>query len=141
MDTLNTIAAVFTILGMLIVAGTLITLVRQNQIQAYQTIYTSMLSIDQFFAEHPDLKSYIYDGKGLPDSTHKEYPKVLSTCEMICDLFEEVIGCRVAFSKDKWDGWVHYMTSLYQESIALKEFMALHKRWYTPELLELLDRE
>jgi len=48
----------------------------------YQNITATMLDIDRYFIEHPELKKYFFDGASI-SKKHREYERVKSIVERI----------------------------------------------------------
>jgi hypothetical protein len=98
-----------------------------------------MINIDMYFANNPNAKLYVYDGKDLPEDTKSpDYVQAMSACELILDHFEEIFGCRDIMSKEMWLGWSEYMKEVYSSSKALKHYMEINHRMYVKQFLELL---
>lgn len=139
-DALNIVTNLVTILGLPILIGTIVLLIRQLRVQAYQAIYESALSMDQFLIEHSDLRKYLYGRKALPDNDPDELERVSGAADMLLTFFEHVLGQKNSMSKAKWIGWENYISDVYKTSPAVQYFLNKKEHWYSEELKELLFR-
>jgi hypothetical protein len=137
---LNIIANFVTILGLPCLICSILLLVKQLRIQAYQAIYDSVRDIDQFLVENSDLRAYLYEGKALPEDPI-ERERVLGAADMLLTFFEHVIGQKHSFSKTKWVSLKKYVCDAYNHSPALQHFIAQKGHWYSDELKSLLKSE
>jgi hypothetical protein len=139
-DALNIVTNLVTILGLPILIGTILLLIRQLRVQAYQATYESALSIDQFLVEHSDLRQYLYEGKALPENDPDELERISAAACMLLTFFEHVVGQKNSMSKAKWIGWKNYICDVYKTSPAVQYFLNKKEHWHSEELKELLFR-
>lgn len=133
-------SALITIIGLPILILTLWLLIRQLRIQAYQAIYQSSISMDQYLAEHSEIRPYIFDGKEMPLEGIRERDEVIGSVIMLAAFFEHVTGQKPSMSKDKWRGWENYMRDIYDTSPTMRYCVKKYEKWHSREFLEMLHR-
>ncbi len=137
---LEIVADVVSILGLPILIASIILLIRQLRIQAYQGVYDNMLSIDQFLVEHPELREYLYESKPLPTSDPVEFNRIIAAADMMLTFFEHVAGHKENMSEAKWRGWEEYMLDVFNKSPAMQFFWRTKGYWYDEELKRVLEK-
>lgn len=136
---LSIITNIVTILGFPLLICSILLLVRQMRIQAYQAIYDSISGIDQFFVENPDLREYLYGDKALPEDP-KDRERVIAAADMLITFFEHVLAQKKGFSPKVWNGFREYMCDAYNSSPALQYFLEQKGYWYSDELKLVLTK-
>ena len=123
MDALTILASLVTIIGLPILIWSIIMLSRQLKVQAYQAIYESILSIDQFLLDRPELRNFLYEREPLPEGDPIKLQRILGAADMLLTFFEHVTGQRENMSNMKWVGWQKYMRYVYHNSPAVRAFL------------------
>ena len=107
--------------------------------QTYQAIYDKMISIDQFFVDHPHIKSHVYGDLDWPEDADTQC-RVMSACEMLADLFQKLVQLhgQTKIDRANWLGWNRYMRTIYHSSPSFRNFIDKNGWWYTLDLASLL---
>ena len=138
-NVLDGVSSLVTILGLPLLIWSLSLLVRQLRVQAYQAIYESILSIDQFMIEHSEVKPYITNGQIIPDDDPVFKEKVMGSVEMLATFFEHITAQKFWMEESKWGGWKSYMQDVYKNSPAMRDYLHNNAHWHTKELITLLQ--
>ena len=111
---------------------------RQITGSACAALYDQMLQIDRYFAEHPEMKAYIYSEKPIKsgDST---YHAVSSIAEMMVDLMEHLLVQKENLPPSVYLAWLNYMGHLYDHSPIIREHMTVSGVWGS-DVLRAIDR-
>jgi hypothetical protein len=129
-------------------------LVKSIRSQTYQHLYDTMISIDKFFIDNPDLKSLFYpadpafaeersaEGARLASSQAADkgidHARLASVAEMFGDYFDNVYMQRELMPRGTFDPFLHYMQTIYQHSATLKTFLDERESWYPDDFLKKL---
>jgi hypothetical protein len=111
----------------------------QSRGDVNERLYNQSLSIMKFFAEHPELRPYFYDNKGLIEAGNElEKSKVLTAAEMVGG-FMELVALQVEEQPAEIKiRWKTYIVDAYNSSSVLREHLATCTTWYADDLLRLL---
>ena len=103
--------------------------------QTYQAVYDRMIQIDQYFIANPDIKGCVYGDLPWPDNK-REQQSVMSACEMLADLFQELIQLHghTMIDYENWRGWQRYMRTIYSKSESFKRYFDAYGKWYTIDI-------
>ena len=96
---------------------------RSVQGSTYQNICSTMIMIDRFFAENPQLRPYFYGGKTLDGVTPLEQERLNAVAEMVVDFFYDVFHQRDLMSKQTFQPYSSWMKKLYMNSPIIREFI------------------
>lgn len=107
----------------------------------YQNITATMLEIDRYFIEHPELKKYFFDNTPITKK-HREYERVKSIAEMFLDFMDFTLEHKPGMEDYPWSQWENYFKSVYDTSPALRELWEEVKglNWYEKEVGEVFAR-
>jgi hypothetical protein len=138
-EVVGLVTNVVTILGLPVLIWSILLLVRQLSLQANQTVYESIMAIDMYFAENPDLRFYIYEGEALPSKDERlQRERVLAAADVMLTYFEHIVGDRHNLSHEIWHGYIDFMCDVYDKSPAIQHFLKEKDRWYIDTLKEVL---
>jgi hypothetical protein len=102
-------------------------------------IYQMMLDLDRFFFENPDIKPYIYDGRGLPDDADETLTnRVNSAAELMVDFMECTYSQFELMTIYQRVGWIEYMIDLGQSSPPIRALVDDNREWYMASFVHLL---
>jgi len=147
MTTYELISLIISALGFVAVVVSLAALFRQtrllvtsSQCDTYESVTSNLSATKSIFIEHPELRPYFY---GLQEINENDpnYPKAVATAEHLLDFFDGVL-LQQKHSPQLWnDGlWKNYIRDCFSSAPILRDHLAKHKEWYTPELLRLLSK-
>ena len=104
----------------------------------YQNITATMLDIDRFFIDQPELKKYFYDDEKLAKK-NVDYPRVQSIAEMILDFADFTLEHKPHMKDYPWHQWEKYFKYVYDHSPVMRDYWEEVKDmdWYDKELEEL----
>ncbi|HVT17441.1 MAG TPA: hypothetical protein VHQ90_14830 [Thermoanaerobaculia bacterium] len=136
---LPSITLLVTIVGVGVAFYQLRELVSSVRSQTYQRIYDAMISIDRFFIDNPDLKSFFYSDSGLTSEGRSiDEPKLASVAEMLVDYFDSVYHQKDCMPTHTFDGFLNYMKGTYRTSLATRKFLASREDWYPADFVKAL---
>jgi hypothetical protein len=142
LEMLNAVAALVTIVGLPLVLLSLFWSQKALALQATQAIYDKAIDVDMFFLEHLSLKNRVYGESAANASLDCDEASIKAACELMTDLFQQVVTCKKALPKDAWLGWERFMLAIMKKSPAMRNFVdAYGKQWYSPELLKVLQEK
>jgi hypothetical protein len=136
--------AIVAIIGLPILTLTLLMLWRQAQYahhaamsQVYQNTANDFASVQRYFMDHPEYRSYFYDGKSI-DASDPEYVRVLAIAEFWLHAVHNLtIHCRY-MGEYPWYVWEGSLRDVYDSSPILQHFLHEHPGWYTDEVHRIL---
>jgi hypothetical protein len=96
---------------------------RSIQGSTYQSICSTMIEIDRFFVDNPQLRPYFYGGKTLDGVALLEREKLNAVAEMVVDFFYDVFHQRDLMSQQTFQPYSSWMRRLYKNSPLLREFI------------------
>ena len=73
-----------------------------------------------FFLDHLALKSIVYGDPTADTAPKCDEASVKAACELMTDLFQQVVTCKKALPKDAWLGWERFMTAIMKNSQAMR---------------------
>lgn len=105
----------------------------------YQNLTSTMLDIDRYFIDNPDLKKYFYGGENISEKDDL-YGKLESIAEMLLDFLDFVLSHKENMDRQDWDEWELYAQYVYHQSPIMQRYWAANKNWWMPELEPLFAR-
>jgi len=96
---------------------------RSVQGGTYERICSTMIGIDRFFVDNPQLRPYFYGGKTLDGVTPLEREKLYATAEMLTDFFYDVFHQKDLMPTQTFEPYSRWMRRVYANSPLLKEFV------------------
>ena len=112
---------------------------RSIQSSTYQNVYQTMIDVDRFFAENPNLKPYFYGGKQVDTKEQVNRERLFSIAEMLADYFDNVYHQEACMPPQTFAGFSKFMRDTYQNSPVLREFLSERKDWYSKKFIEHLQ--
>jgi len=87
-------------------------------------------SILRIFVDHPELRSYFYDGRSVPtDETTRG--RVLTVAEMFADVFDTaLLTTSLIDATDSYESWRQGATYFMRQSPALAAIVNDHGEWF-----------
>lgn len=139
------VSAIASAVGCLVAAAGLIVIYfqvrhfkRQITGAASAALYEQMIQIDRYFAEHPEMKLYIYHDKPIsPDDP--AYHAVRSIAEMMVDLMEHLLVQKENLPPGVFEAWINYSAHVYDHSPVIQEHLSRTGKWGS-NVLEAIDR-
>lgn len=113
------------------------------QASMYATIATHTFEMDRLFIEHPNLRSYFYDGKDI-DQKDKDYDLVIAIAEHQLDYFDAT-WTQLGYIPDDEDKkedretWKRYFFDSFANSPILCRRINMNRSWYMQSLLQKAD--
>ena len=109
--------------------------------EIYQNITATMLDIDRYFIEHPELKKYFFDNAPI-SKKHREYERVKSIAEMFLDFMDFTLMHETQMKNYPWYQWENYFKTVYDSSPILREYWDEVKGldWYEKQVGEIFAR-
>lgn len=104
----------------------------------HQNLTTTMIDIDKFFIEHPELKPYFYNNADIAEHD-PDYARVQSTAEMFLDFADFVLMHKPEMKNYPWDEWEDYFLEIYAHSPMTRRFWGGKRDWYKSTLTPLFD--
>jgi hypothetical protein len=99
-----------------------------------------MFLIDTTFVDHPELRGYFYEGRRVPaDDPNRD--RVFAMAELLLDHFDYIllqVKCFPTLYPE--DFWTQYMQDCFSSSPVLCEFLENKKRWYSAELVVMMQQ-
>lgn len=126
-------------IGLLLIYSQVYHIKRQIKGSASASLYEQMIDIDRYFVDHPELKTYIY-GNNLIEKDDKQYDRIRSLAEMMCDLMEHAFVQKDNLPLDVWPRWKDYMQYLYDSSPIIRQHLHESGAWYTENILYEIER-
>lgn len=102
------------------------------------------LQVDQFFAENPDLRLYLYGGKPLDGLKGEEKQKAESATEMFLDCMASSFHQLEHFDEEDRlaaAAYRNFLKERYKTQPALRYFINKHGHWYPQKFVTLLSEE
>jgi hypothetical protein len=112
-------------------------LVRSIQSQTYQQIYATMIEIDRFFIDHPEMKPLFYPGEQR-DGSIIDGTKISSVTEMLVDFFDSVYYQEKSMPPNTFKAYWNYILDIYSHSEAIRDFINTNSKWYPPDFVKAL---
>ena len=136
--------AIVAIIGLPVLTLTLLMIWRQAKYahhaamsQVYQNTANDFGSLQRYFMEHPEYRSYFYDGKSI-DPSDPEYVRVLAIAEFLLHAVHNLTIHRRYMSEYPWYVWERSVHDIYNKSPMLQHFLLEHPDWYTQEVHTML---
>lgn len=108
---------------------------------AYQTITNQELDLDKMFVDHPELRSYFFEGKDTtPDDPN--YTRVQAVADFELDVFDSFYSQAphvpdITPGNPAWTAWDTYIKDSFANSSALCRRLDSVQRWYTPSFIAI----
>ncbi len=96
---------------------------RSVQGATYERICTTMIEIDRFFVDHPELRPYFYRGKSIAGIAPLDQEKLDATAEMLTDFFYDVFHQKDLMPRQTFEPYNRWMKMVYAKSPALQAFI------------------
>jgi hypothetical protein len=110
-----------------------------------QGAYALWLQVDQFFALHPELRPFLYEGKVLDSSLEADVRRrAESATEMFLDCMASSFHQLTHFKKvepEAAEAYGNFLRERYQTQPALKQFIDEHAHWYPNSFVRFLRSE
>jgi hypothetical protein len=133
----NSVTAISTAAGFTAVARQLQITRKTIRITAFEHLYSRMNDIHRLFIEHPYLREYFYNSVAVPSDGESD-PRICQAIEMIADFFQQVSLESEHMPPRVANGWKTYMSSVFETSPALREYLIRNQKWYTNDFLLFL---
>jgi hypothetical protein len=103
------------------------------------TTLANVISLDQVFVADPKLYKYFYEGS-RPSRGDPDYQKTVAVAQMFADILDEVTDSLGDVddpaARAAWQAWI---TEMLATSPPLRDYLNLHRTWYSPALVQQLD--
>ena len=136
--------SVVAIIGLPILTLTLLMIWRQAQYahhtamsQVYQNTANDFASAQRYFMDHPEYRSYFYDGRSI-DASDPEYVRVLAIAEFWLHALHNLTIHRRYMGEYPWCVWERSVRDVFDKSPILQHFLHEHPDWYTDEVHRIL---
>lgn len=95
------------------------------EVQTSAQVYESGIDILKTFIENSELRTYFYDCKPVPEVSKKNdlWARVMTSCEIMCDQWENTFISQNALGKGTNDVWEKYKNGIYLTSPSLRYFL------------------
>jgi len=140
--------------GFIVVAITLIILIKQVgqmtiqtkyvakslKVSAYESVANQMVMVDEVFIRQPEFRPYFYSGKCI-NKDDADYDKVVAIAELILDVSDSVLIQSKQFPQvwpQRW--WGEYIIDSFSNSPLLCEYLSTLQNWYTKDLIALMRK-
>jgi len=113
----------------------------QSLKQSYHvSLYSANAEINKIFVEKPYLRPYFYDkNKELAFESKDLENQVFGLAELYADQFESIFLEKKSLSEEVQNPWNEYISNIYQNSNAFRQFMAQHQNQYSQDLRSFLS--
>jgi len=82
------------------------------------------------FVEHPELRTYFYDGTACP-ARGRRRAQVLTIADLLADALEAgLLATRLIRSNESQDDWTDYCRFMLASSDTLREVVLPHQQWW-----------
>jgi len=136
--------AIVAIIGLPILTLTMLMIWRQAKYahhaamsQVYQNTANDFASAQRYFMDHPEYRSYFYDGKSI-DASDPEYVRVLAIAEFWLHALHNLTIHRRYMGEYPWCVWERSVRDVFDKSPILQHFLHEHPDWYTDEVHRIL---
>lgn len=136
--------SVVAIIGFPILILTMLMICRQAQYahhtamsQVYQNTADNFANLQKYFVDHPEYKSYFYEGKDI-DTSDPEYVRVSSIAEFWLHAVHNLTIHRRYMGEYPWHIWEGSLRDVYNTSPTLQHFLHEHPHWYTDDVHRIL---
>lgn len=111
------------------------------EVQTSAQVYESGIDVLKTFIENGELRSYFYDCKPLPEisKTDDRWARVMTSCEIMCDQWENIFLSQNALGKGTNEVWVKYMNGIYLTSPSLRYFLVQEGYRYDETFIKLFN--
>jgi hypothetical protein len=109
---------------------------------AFESMKSLVIKIDEIFLEYPELRPYFYGGKVFKETDEVLFHKVSTVAETILDIFLSIIQRRKNFS-NIWYIWPqeeldNYFRFVFANSPFLCNYLEGKHDWYIKEMIILM---
>lgn len=115
---------------------------KESEVQSYYSTVEMMISLDQYFIEHPEYRAYIYQGKPFNKEDfaddEAQYEQLMAVAEMMVDYFDLVLQQIDIMEVDRATAWVNYVLTTGENSPLIRHFMLENSEWYIDCLVDML---
>jgi hypothetical protein len=136
--------ALVAIIGLPILTLTMLMIWRQAKYahhaamsQVYQNTANDFASVQRYFMDNPEYRSYFYDGKSI-DASDPEYLRVLAIAEFWLHALHNLTIHRRYMGEYPWCVWERSVRDVFDASPILQHFLHEHPGWYTDEVHRIL---
>jgi hypothetical protein len=122
-------------LGFGFVIVSLRALTNQTRVMSFDGIHSLILSSDEMFVQHPDMRKYFYENVDI-STDDPDYNLSLAMAETLLDTFESYIhhNTYVRYYRGVWK---EYIVDAFQNSPILRARFDQTPDWYPPDLQRL----
>lgn len=104
------------------------------QATGYATVGQMMLQVDALFAQHPDLRGYVYGDLPMPPSGTEEHQRARLAAETILDVLDVYSQQSAVLGRSAEASWHAFAQDVYRSSEAVRHYWSDSAHWYPVEL-------